>query len=98
MITEASATLSQRFDAVALDLYEGPRPAAGDPADDHLFGAAALARTRAALSAGGLLAIWSEGTVAPFERRLRAAGFAVEVAHPARGARRYVVYLGRSAH
>lgn len=97
VIAEAGATPAERFDAIALDLYEGPRPGAGDPADDHLFGAAALTRTRAALRPGGLLAIWSEGAVAPFERRLRAAGFAVEVVHPARGARRYVVYLARPA-
>jgi spermidine synthase len=91
----AEAAYADRFDAIVLDLYEGPRPSAGDPADDHLFGGAALSRTRAALRPGGLLAIWSEAIVTRFEKRLAGSGFAVEPVHPARGARRYVVYLAR---
>jgi len=95
VITRAAASPGERFDAIVLDLYEGPRPGAGDPADDHLFGAAALARARAGLEPHGVLAIWSEAVVASFERRIRAGGFTLEVEHPARGARRYVVYLAR---
>ncbi|MFN7953602.1 MAG: spermidine synthase [bacterium] len=97
VIARASTAPAPRFDAIVLDLFEGPRPGSGDPTDDHVFGAAALARASGALAPRGVLAVWSEGPVASFERRLRAAGFTVEVAHPARGARRYVVYLARPA-
>lgn len=95
VVAGAAAAAAERFDAIVLDLYEGPRPGVGDPADDHVFGAAALARAREALAPDGVLAIWSEAVVASFERRIRAAGFSLEVLHPARGARRYVVYLAR---
>lgn len=95
VIARAAETTAPRFDAIVLDLYEGPRPGAGDPADDHVFGSAALARANAALASGGVLAIWSEAVVPSFEKRIRAARFDLETMHPARGARRYVVYLAR---
>lgn len=95
VIARAALAPAERLDAIALDLYEGPRPGAGDPADDHVFGAAALARARDALAPVGVLAIWSEAMVASFERRIRNVGFSLETLHPARGARRYVVYLAR---
>ncbi len=94
-VIAAAARRDERFDAIVLDLYEGPRDRTGDPADDRLFGPAALSQVRSALARGGLLAVWSERVAPSFERRLRTAGFGVETAHPARGARRYVVYLAR---
>jgi spermidine synthase len=84
------------FDAILLDLYEGPRtPAQGR--DDPLYGRAALARARAALSAGGVLAIWSEDPDAGFEGRLTAAGFAWERRRPAGGGPRHTIYLATAA-
>jgi spermidine synthase len=74
------------FDAIALDLFEGP-----DPAGPH-FGAAALARAHAALAPEGVLAVWSERPDPAFERRLAAAGFAVSRARPGRGGLRHAVY------
>ncbi len=91
-ILAASEPAAARFDAVLLDLYEGPQPAA-QPRNHPHYGAAALDRTRAALHSGGILAIWSEEPDARFERELRRAGFAVRRERPGRGGRRHVVYL-----
>jgi spermidine synthase len=83
-----------RFDAIVLDLYEGPRGAPGADADP-LYGADALARARAALVPGGALAVWSEDPDAAFEQRFAAAGFRVERRRPGRGGPRHTVYVGR---
>lgn len=82
------------FDAIILDLYEGPREAAkaeGDP----FYGREALRRTRDALTPGGVFAVWSEDPDAAFEKRLGAAGFDVERRKPGKGGPRHVVYLAR---
>jgi spermidine synthase len=83
-----------RFDAIILDLYEGPRAAHGG-GDAPLYGRQALERTRSALAPDGVLAVWSEDADAAFEKRLRAAGFAVEVQRPGKGGPRHVVYLAQ---
>jgi spermidine synthase len=82
-----------RFDAIILDLYEGPH-AAQRRENDPFYGRAALARSYAALATGGVLAIWSEEVNAVFKKRMIEAGFATTVHHPG-GSRAYVVYLGR---
>jgi spermidine synthase len=81
------------YHAILLDLYEGPH-AATQRADDPFYGKAALAASRAALAAGGVLAVWSEDPDDAFARRLETAGFAVEV-HRLGKPRRHVVYLAR---
>jgi spermidine synthase len=92
VIRGAGGPGASRFDAVLLDLYEGPHPAS-QPRDHPHYGAAALARTRAALGSGGIFAIWSEDPDARFERELGQAGFAVRRERPGRGGRRHVVYV-----
>lgn len=94
VIAAAARGESAPFDAVVLDLYEGPR-AATQGEEDPFYGRGALARTRAALAPGGLFAVWSEDHDAAFERRLGAAGFRVERRRPGRGGPRHVVYLAR---
>jgi spermidine synthase len=84
-----------RFDAIVLDLYEGPH-ATSEREYDALYGRAALARTLTALSAGGVLAIWSEEANPTFKGRMVAAGFETTVHRPG-GKRAFVVYLGRRA-
>ncbi len=82
------------YDAIILDLYEGPREAAraeGDP----FYGREALKRTREALTPGGVFAVWSEDPDAAFEKRLRAAGFQVDRRKPGKGGPRHAVYLAR---
>jgi len=87
----AASRSSRRFDAILLDLYEGPREAAGGEGDPF-YSRHALETTRAALVPGGVFAVWSEEPDAAFERRLAAAGFKVERLRARRGPR-HVVYL-----
>jgi spermidine synthase len=82
------------FEAIVLDLYEGPNAATQD-ANDPFYGAPALARSRAALVRGGVLAVWSEDPDAAFERRFGGAGFTVTTHRSGRGGgRTHVIYLG----
>lgn len=85
------------FDAIVLDLYEGPH-AATQPHDDPVYGAAALGRAHRALAPGGVLAVWSEEPDAGFERRLALARFRVEKHRVGRGGRAHVVYLGYTSN
>lgn len=81
-----------RLDAIVLDLYEGPRTGSG-AARDPVYGERALARARAALAPGGVLAVWGEAPDRGFERRLASAGFRVARQRAGRGGRRHAVYL-----
>ncbi len=82
------------YDAILLDLYEGPRalpPRAADP----LYGAPAIASAWSALRAGGVLAVWAEEPDRAYPERLRDAGFTVEVHQcGGRGGRAHIVYVG----
>jgi len=81
-----------RYDAIILDLYEGPYE--GDQGrGDYLYGPAAIAVSRTALKAGGVFAVWSEDPDKAFEQRLQRAGFTVNRQRPGRGGGRHVVYI-----
>ncbi len=80
-----------RFDAIILDLYEGPFEAARERGD-YLYGEAALAMSGSALMPGGVFAVWSEDPDKAFERRIVRAGFAFKRHRPGRGSR-HVVYI-----
>lgn len=82
------------YDAILLDLYEGPN-AASQRRDDPFYGSRALAHSRAALAPGGVLGVWSEDADAPFHKRLAGAGFTVTTHRIGSGGRRHLVYLGR---
>ena len=82
------------FDAILLDLYEGPN-AASQRKDDPFYSAHALVRTRAALRPAGVLAVWSEETDAPFAKRFVTAGFTVKPHSIGAGGRKHVVYVGK---
>jgi spermidine synthase len=85
---------NRRFDAIILDLYEGPYE--GDMGrGDYLYGDAALALSCSALKPGGVFAVWSEDPDRAFEKRLVKARFAVDRQRPGRGGRRHVVYIAR---
>ncbi len=94
MIAQAAKTGAERFDAIILDLYEGPG-ASSDSVLDPFYGSRALKTTEAALSPGGVFAIWGEKPDAAFEKRLAAAGFTVDRQRPGRGGLRHVVYVAR---
>jgi len=83
-----------RFDAIILDLYEGPYE--GDQGrGEYLYGDMALELSRSALKAGGVFAVWSEDPDKSFEKRLQGARFSVNRQRPGRGGRRHVVYIAR---
>ncbi len=91
----ALAGRKERFDAIILDLYEGP--CQGDPGrGEPLYGKAALALSHTALTTDGVLAVWSEDPDRTFETRLEGAGFIVRTQRPGRG-NRHVVYIARKA-
>ena len=84
----------RRFDAIILDLYEGPH--GGAPGrGEYLYGDRAIELCSAALKAEGIFAVWSEDPDKAFEKRLKAAGFSVNRQRPGRGGRRHVVYIAR---
>lgn len=82
------------FDAIILDLYEGPN-AAAPGRGEHLYSDIALELSRSALKTGGVFAVWSEDPDRAFEKRLKAARFSVNRQRPGRGGRRHVVYIAR---
>lgn len=84
------------YDAIVLDLYEGPHQASGT-ASDRLYGPGALRRLLTALKPGGVAAIWSEEPDAPFEARFAAAGFGVQRHRLGRGGRAHIIYVGARA-
>ncbi len=80
------------YDAIVLDLYEGPNSST-HPVRDPFYGRTAISQFKAALRIGGMLAVWSEQSDAAFQGRLRDAGFKVEIARSGKGGFRYAVYL-----
>lgn len=86
------------FDAILLDVDNSPSSMvlAGN---DRLYGPRGVRACAAALSSGGVLAVWSAGPDGPYLERLEKAGLAARaVTVPARGAggggARHVVFLG----
>jgi spermidine synthase len=100
VVGDVAATLASsrdRFDAVLLDVDNGP-DAFTAPTNDGLYGDAGLARIREALTAGGVLGVWSAWESRRFEQRLRYAGFEVRVervrARLKKGGPRHTIFLG----
>lgn len=94
VIKRAAHGGAERFDAIILDLYEGPH-ARTHAVNDPFYGSRALKTTVAALLPGGVFAVWGENPNAAFEKRLVAAGFSVDVQRPGRGGLRHVVYVAQ---
>ena len=76
-VADAIADGRGRYDAILLDVDNGPDGLVRG-ANDRLYTMRGLAAARAALTPGGVLAVWSAGTDAAFTRRLVDAGFAVD--------------------
>ncbi|MCA9509292.1 MAG: hypothetical protein KC560_01220 [Myxococcales bacterium] len=94
-IARAAASPDERFDAIALDLDEGPHHGRG--ARQHpVYGERALRTTARALTPGGAFVLWSEHRDAGFEARLRGAGMTFEIRRPGRGGLRHAVYVARA--
>ncbi len=85
-----------RFDAILLDVDNGPAGLTR-AANDDLYDAYGLRQAASALTPGGVLAVWSVGPDAAFERRLAGAGYAVETlrvrADGRGGGARHVIWL-----
>ena len=88
-VADVAAVIAEGgWDAILLDVDNGP-DGLSRAGNDALYGHAGLARARAALRPGGVLAVWSSGDDATFTRRLGQAGFAVDVERvPARRGRK----------
>jgi spermidine synthase len=88
------------YDAILLDVDNGP-DGLTRVGNDALYTAKGLAAAKRALRPGGVLAVWSAGSDAPFARRLVDAGFAVdEVAVRARSngkGPRHVIWFATKA-
>jgi spermidine synthase len=89
----AEAPLAKRFDAVVIDLYEGPQARIAD--DDPLYSATASASVAHALRDGGTYAVWCEKASPAFERSLHRAGFRVELTRAGRGGSVHLVYVAK---
>jgi len=84
-----------RYDAIILDLYEGPFEAAKERGE-YLYGDTALEMSSSALMPGGVFAVWSEDPDTAFERRLVHAKFSVSLHRPGKG-NRHVVYIAKKS-
>ncbi len=94
VIATAARPSADKFDAIIVDLYEGPH-ARTDGVIDPFYGSKALGKTAAALSEGGVVAVWGEASDGAFEKRLTLAGFSFTRHRPGRGGLRHVVYIGK---
>ncbi len=85
-----------RYDAILLDVDNGP-DGLTRASNNRLYDSRGLAAAHAALSKGGVLAVWSSGPDAQFTTRLKQAGFKVEEvrvrAHRGKSGARHVIWL-----
>jgi spermidine synthase len=83
------------FDAILLDVDNGPGGLSRKENDDH-YSPSGLATAKRALRPGGVLEVWSSTRDSAFTTRLKRAGYGVEEigvrAHKGRGAR-HVIWL-----
>lgn len=88
------------YDAILLDVDNGPEGMTREE-NDRLYDLDGLGAARQALKPRGVLAVWSAGEDQAFARRLRRAGFDVEVtrtrARGAKGGARHVIWIASRA-
>jgi spermidine synthase len=102
-IDDVAVTLSTRrgqFDAVLLDVDNGPTAFAGSN-NAELYDDRGIAAAFAALRMNGMLAVWSAREDRKFEQRLRHGKFAVQVEHVRgrlkKGGPRHTIFLGHKS-
>lgn len=76
-VVDVIAAAKGGYDAILLDVDNGPDGLTRED-NDRLYSASGLAAAKAALTPGGILAIWSAAPDQAFARRLGRAGFRVE--------------------
>ena len=88
----------QRFDAVLLDVDNGPA-AFTQASNSGLYDNAGLTMVKESLKPGGVLAVWSAWDDRKFEHRLRHHGFEIEThrvrARLRQGGPRHTIFIGR---
>ncbi len=98
-IGEAADGMRAQFDAILLDVDNGPDGLVREE-NDKLYSPRSLRQTREALALNGVLAIWSASQDPRFTRRLEKAGFAVEVlevrARPNNKGPRHTIWFARA--
>lgn len=99
-VADAIVTGSAEYDAILLDVDNGPDGLVRDE-NNRIYSRSGLQAAKRALTAGGILAIWSAGPDKAFAGRLQRAGFAVdEVQVSARGngkGPKHVIWFARKA-
>jgi spermidine synthase len=76
-VAAAIGAEAAHYDAILLDVDNGP-DGLTRKSNDWLYTISGLAKAKAALKSGGILAIWSAAPDTAFTRRLKETGFAVE--------------------
>ncbi len=97
-VAELLRARREPFDAILLDTDNGPEGTTQD-GNEWLYSASGLAAAKGALRPGGVLAVWSVFSSEAFSRRLKRAGFEVDVRHVrSRGKKgnRHVIWIGRT--
>jgi spermidine synthase len=95
-VIAAIQSANAAYDAILLDVDNGP-DGLSRPGNDALYGAKGLGDAKRALSAGGVLAVWSSHPDERFTRRLKQAGFATEekpVRARGKSGARHMIWLG----
>lgn len=73
-VVQAIGAASKRYDAILLDVDNGPSALVRND-NNQIYSTRGLAKAKAALKPGGVLAIWSAAPDAAFTRRLQDNGF-----------------------
>lgn len=95
-IRDAARDPRLSYDAVVLDLMEGPSRARAH-VNGRFYGPSALASARSALTAGGVYAVWGEEDDPGFLDLLMRAGFDARRVIVGKGGPRHVVYVAQPA-
>jgi spermidine synthase len=99
-VGEAIAAANGEYDAILLDVDNGPDGLTRE-GNDGLYSPAGLQASKRALRPGGILAVWSAAEDKKFAKRMEKAGFAVEeVAVRARTngkGPRHIIWFGRKS-
>ena len=89
-----------RFDAVLLDVDNGPTPFTSSE-NARLYSDQGIAAARTAIKMAGVLAVWSARPNRKFEQRLQYGGFVVEVesvrGRLKKGGPRHTIFLGHKS-
>lgn len=97
-VSRAIAAAERRFDAILLDVDNGPDGLTRAD-NEHIYSLLGLQEAKRALNPGGVLAIWSAAQDERFARRLKHAGYQVEevMVRAGRGGKgaRHIIWFAR---